>query len=44
MANATLNLHVAGWPEGELTFGYEKFINDIEILQTIAEMCVKHEG
>ena len=44
MANATLNLHAAGWLEGGLTFGYEKFINDIEILQTLAEMCVKPDG
>ena len=30
----TLTLHTAGWLEG-LTFGYEKFINDIEVLQTL---------
>ncbi|MDW4548525.1 trimethylamine methyltransferase family protein [Defluviimonas sp. D31] len=39
MANATLTVHSAGWLEGGLTFGYEKFINDIEALQTIAELC-----
>lgn len=39
MANATLTIHSAGWLEGGLTFGYEKFINDVEALQTIAEMC-----
>lgn len=38
-ANATLTVHSAGWLEGGLTFGYEKFINDIEALQTIAELC-----
>jgi len=38
-ANATLTVHAAGWLEGGLTFGYEKFINDIEALQTIAELC-----
>jgi trimethylamine--corrinoid protein Co-methyltransferase len=37
-ANATLTVHSAGWLEGGLTFGYEKFINDIEALQTIAEL------
>jgi len=40
-ANATLTVHSAGWLEGGLTFGYEKFINDIEALQTIAELCQK---
>lgn len=39
MANATLTVHSAGWLEGGLSFGYEKFINDIEALQIIAEMC-----
>jgi trimethylamine---corrinoid protein Co-methyltransferase len=38
-ANATLTIHAAGWLEGGLTFGYEKFINDIEALQTLAELC-----
>ena len=40
-ANATLTVHAAGWLEGGLSFGYEKFINDIEALQTIAELCAK---
>jgi len=40
-ANATLTVHSAGWLEGGLSFGYEKFINDIEVLQMLAEMCVK---
>ncbi len=40
MANATLTLHAAGWLEGGLSFGYEKFINDIEALQTLAELCL----
>ncbi|MFZ1726118.1 MAG: trimethylamine methyltransferase family protein, partial [Albidovulum sp.] len=39
MANATLTVHSAGWLEGGLTFGYEKYINDIEALQIIAELC-----
>ena len=39
-ANATLTVHAAGWLEGGLTFGYEKFINDIEALQTVAELCL----
>jgi trimethylamine---corrinoid protein Co-methyltransferase len=44
MANATLTVHAAGWLEGGLTFGYEKFINDVEALQILAEMCVKPKG
>lgn len=39
MANATLVIHSAGWLEGGLSFGYEKFINDLEALQIIAELC-----
>lgn len=38
-ANATLTIHAAGWLEGGLTFGYEKFINDMEFLQSIAELA-----
>ncbi|MGC1497052.1 MAG: trimethylamine methyltransferase family protein [Sulfitobacter sp.] len=38
-ANATLTIHSAGWLEGGLSFGYEKFINDVEGLQQLAEMC-----
>ena len=44
MANATMTLHAAGWLEGGLTFGYEKFINDVEALQTLAELCSKPSG
>ena len=40
LAQATLVIHAAGWLEGGLSFGYEKFICDIEALQTLAEMCV----
>jgi len=39
LAQATLTIHAAGWLEGGLSFGYEKFINDIEGLQVMAEMC-----
>ncbi len=39
MGNANLIVHSAGWLEGGLSFGYEKFINDVEALQTIAELC-----
>ena len=38
-ANATVTVHAAGWLEGGLSFGYEKFINDVEMLQSIAELC-----
>ena len=41
MANATLTIHAAGWLEGGLTFGYEKFINDIEALQIVAELATR---
>jgi trimethylamine---corrinoid protein Co-methyltransferase len=41
MAHCTLVVHAAGWLEGGLSFGYEKFVGDIEALQTLAEMCVR---
>jgi trimethylamine--corrinoid protein Co-methyltransferase len=40
LGGATLTVHAAGWLEGGLTFGYEKFILDIEALQTLAELAV----
>lgn len=40
-ANATCTLHAAGWLEGGLSFGFEKFIQDIENLQIFAEMTQK---
>ncbi|WP_343082197.1 trimethylamine methyltransferase family protein [Ostreiculturibacter nitratireducens] len=39
MAGATVTIHAAGWLEGGLTFGYEKFITDLEVLQSLAELC-----
>ena len=39
MAGATLCVHSAGWLEGGLTFGYEKFIIDMEAVNTLAELC-----
>ena len=39
LANATVTIHAAGWLESGLTFGYEKFINDMEAVQSLAEMC-----
>ena len=41
LANATMTFHAAGWLEGGLTFGYEKFINDIEALQSLTHMIRK---
>ncbi len=38
LAQATVTVHAAGWLEGGLTFGFEKFIVDVEGLQTIAEL------
>lgn len=39
LAQATVVIHSAGWLEGGLTFGFEKFILDVEALQTLAELC-----
>ncbi|MCB1398408.1 MAG: trimethylamine methyltransferase family protein [Rhodobacter sp.] len=44
MANATMVVHAAGWLEGGLSFGYEKFITDVEALQTLAELCTRPSG
>lgn len=44
MANATLMVHAAGWLEGGLSFGYEKFINDVDALQMLAEQTVSEQG
>lgn len=44
LAQATLTVHSAGWLEGGLTFGYEKFINDVEGLQMMAELCQRPSG
>ena len=32
-------VHAAGWLEGGLTFGFEKFVNDCEALQVLAELA-----
>lgn len=39
LAGASLTVHAAGWLEGGLSFGLEKFLTDIEVLQTIAELA-----
>lgn len=41
MGQATFVVHAAGWLEGGLSFGYEKFLNDVETLQMIAELCAQ---
>ncbi|MGB4950416.1 MAG: trimethylamine methyltransferase family protein [Rhizobiaceae bacterium] len=40
LAGATVTIHSAGWLEGGLSFGYEKFILDVETLQTVAELAL----
>lgn len=44
LGQATLTLHAAGWLEGGLSLGYEKFISDIESLQMLAYMGSKVES
>lgn len=39
LGGASVTVHAAGWLEGGLSFGYEKFILDIEALQTLAELA-----
>ncbi len=44
LAHGTLIVHTAGWLEGGLTFGYEKFINDVESLQVFSELASRPSG
>lgn len=39
LAGATVTIHVAGWLEGGLTVGFEKFITDMEVANMVAELC-----
>jgi trimethylamine--corrinoid protein Co-methyltransferase len=39
LSGATLCIHAAGWLEGGLSFGYEKFVTDMEAVETLAELC-----
>ena len=39
MAGATVIIHAAGWLEGGLTVSYEKFVADMDMVQTFAELC-----
>ncbi|MEZ5912332.1 MAG: trimethylamine methyltransferase family protein [Paracoccaceae bacterium] len=39
LAGATVIIHAAGWIEGGLAVSYEKFITDMEMVQTLAELC-----
>ena len=43
LAGAAITVHAAGWLEGGLSFGYEKFITDLEVLQTLADLAVPLE-
>ncbi len=40
LAGATTIVHAAGWLEGGLTVSFEKIITDLEVLQSVAELCV----
>jgi trimethylamine--corrinoid protein Co-methyltransferase len=39
MAGCSVLVHSAGWLEGGLVFSYEKLITDLEVLQSVAELC-----
>jgi trimethylamine--corrinoid protein Co-methyltransferase len=38
LAGATITVHAAGWLEGGLTFGFEKFIADLDLLDLQCEL------
>ena len=39
LAGATTIIHSAGWQEGGLSTSFDKFITDMETVQSIAELC-----
>ena len=39
LAGATTVIHSAGWQEGGLSTSFDKFITDMETVQSIAELC-----
>lgn len=43
LSGATLCIHAAGWLEGGLSFGYEKFICDMEAVEVLAELALPFE-
>lgn len=40
LAGATTVIHSAGWQEGGLSTSFDKFITDMETVQSIAELCL----
>ncbi len=44
LGGATFVVHAAGWLEGGLAFGYEKFVTDMEAVETLAELCTRPEA
>jgi len=39
LSGATVIIHSAGWLEGGLSVSYEKIITDVEVLNSVAELC-----
>ncbi len=44
LAGVTVLIHSAGWLEGGLANSFEKFVTDVEALQTVAELCMATAG
>ena len=44
LAGATMTFHAAGWLEGGLTFGFEKFLIDLEALQILQSLAIPPEN
>ncbi len=44
LAGVTVLIHSAGWLEGGLANSFEKFVTDVEALQTVAELCTATPG
>jgi trimethylamine--corrinoid protein Co-methyltransferase len=44
LGGTTMLIHAAGWMEGGLSNSFEKFVTDIDAVQTIAELCAPPPG
>ncbi len=44
LGGATVIIHSAGWLEGGLSVSYEKLITDVDVLNSVAELCAGNKA
>ena len=44
LGGATVIIHSAGWLEGGLSVSYEKLVTDVDVLNTVAELCAGNKA